>query len=534
MYKNLKFRIIICFCLVITLFFTCVTRIFIINASGYSSASAQNNTYRFNLTALRGTIFDSNMQPLTNRNTKTVAVFTPCETAVAAVSSLKDSAEKERILESLKNGKPAFTKVDKPIDAFGVYCTEVYENTTSNMLCPQLIGYLDSEGHGVTGLQKEYDDILYSSDNHSVALVTSALGEVLSGEEISEEFNENIINSGIALTINSDIQSLTLSAMANVVSGAAVITEIGTGKIRAMVSVPEFDAANIADYLELDNSPFLNKCISAYNVGSVFKPCVAAAALEKGGYDGFSVNCVGANHIAGHTFNCHKLSGHGAMNLKDALAYSCNSFFYNISVKLGADAVYNMASALGFGNNYEIAKGIKLSGSLTGIDSLRSNERTLVNLSIGQGKLLLSPVALLSLYEAISNGGIYYPQTVIEGKVKNGAVIERISPTPVRVMSEKTAGILRENLKAVTEYGTGTAASPTLTTAAGKTATAETGWQKNGTIIKNSWFCGFFPADKPKYAVAILIEDSKGGEDVAAPIFAKIADSITLLENSKK
>lgn len=534
MSKSLNFRIIISFCLILTLFFTCITRIFIINNSDYSSVSAQNNSYRFNLTSIRGTVFDSNMQPLTNKSTRTVAVFTPCETAIAAALTLSDENEKARILLSLKEGKPAFCEVNEPIDSFGVYSTEIYINTDSNLLCPQLIGYLDSEGHGVTGIQKEYDDILYTNEKHSVALVTDALGNVLSGEEISEQFKEDIINSGIALTINSDIQHLTATAMKNVSSGAAVITEIGTGRLRAMVSVPEFDAANIADSLQLDNSPFLNKCISGYNVGSVFKPCVAAAALENSQFENFSVNCVGSNNIAGHTFNCHKLSGHGITNLKNALAYSCNSFFYNISVKLGADAIYNMASALGFGSNYEIAKGICLSGSLTDINALRSNELSLVNLSIGQGKLLLSPVALLSLYEAIANDGIYYPQTVIEGKVQNGAVINRATPTPVRVMPQKTANILKENLKAVIEYGTGTAAKPSLTSAAGKTATAETGWKKNGTIIKNSWFCGFFPADNPKYAVAILIEDSKGGDDVAAPIFAKIADSITLLENSKK
>ncbi len=534
MLRNFKFRIIICFCLIITLFFTCITRIFIINNSGYSSVAAQNNTHRFRLAPLRRTVFDCNMQPITNSDTKTVAVFTPCETAVAMASNLKNSDDRKRILESLRKGVPVFSQVDSPIDAFGVYCTEVYVNTPDNLLCPQLIGYLDSESHGVTGIQKEYDEWLYSTQSHSVTLPIDALGNVLSGEEIREEFDSSVISSGIALTINSDIQRLTLAAMKNVTSGAAVITELGTGKLRAMVSVPEFDAANISDYLEMDNSPFLNKCISAYNVGSVFKPCVAAAALEKGGYEGFTVGCVGANNIAGHTFNCHKLSGHGVTDLKNALAYSCNSFFYNISVKLGADAVYNMASALSFGTNYEIAKGIRLGGTLTSAAEIRSNQRTLVNLSIGQGKLLLSPIALLSLYEAIACGGIYYPQTVIEGKVQNGAVEKEKSPTPIRVMSEKTADILKENLKAVTEYGTGTAAKPTLTTAAGKTATAETGWEKNGVIIKNSWFCGFFPAESPKYAVAILIEDSKGGDDVAAPIFARIADSITLLENSKK
>lgn len=534
MNKSTGLRIILSFCLIIALFFGCIMRIFVINSSDYLSVAAQNNTYKFTLSKLRRTIFDSDMQPLTNSATKWVAVFTPSESAVLATSGIKNSEDKARVLDSLKKGEPALAEVTEPIDAFGVHCTEVYINTPSTLLCPQLIGYLDSDSHGVTGLQKQYDEWLYTNANHSVALAIDAKGRVLSGEEIYEDFDESVLSGGLALTINSSLQSLTLKAMQNVASGAAVITEIGTGKIRAMVSVPEFSADSVADYLNADNSPLLNKCVMGYNVGSVFKPCVAAAALEKSGFGSFSVNCSGSNTIAGHIFKCHKLSGHGAVNMRNALAYSCNSFFYNISVKLGGDAVYNMASALGFGNGHQIANGIALGGSLTDIEAVRSNERTLANLSIGQGKLLLSPTALLSLYEAIAGGGVYYPQTVIEGEVINGAVKKAERPTPVRVMSEETANILKDYLKSVIEYGTGTAARPSLTTAAGKTATAETGWEKNGVLIKNSWFCGFFPADNPKYAVSILIEDSKGGDDVAAPVFAKIADSITLLENSKK
>ena len=534
MNRNFYLRIIFCFCIIVALFFTCITRIFVINSSDYLNASAQNNTYKFTLSHLRRTIFDSNMQPITNSETKTVAVFTPCESAVLAANNIKNSEDRSRVLNSLKNGEPALAEINSPLDVFGVYCTQVYINSPSNLLCPQLIGYLDSDGHGVAGIQKQYDEWLASGSVHSVALATTAKGKVLSGEDAHENFDESVINSGIALTINSDIQTLVLAAMHNVTSGAAVVTEIGTGKIRAMVSVPEFSADRVADYLSAENSPLLNKCVMGYNVGSVFKPCVAAAALEKGGFGNFSVNCVGNNTIAGHIFKCHKLSGHGSVGMRDALAFSCNSFFYNISVKLGADSVYNMASSLGFGNNHQIANGISLGGSLTDIEAIRSNERTLVNLSIGQGKLLLSPVSMLSLYEAIGNAGVYYPQTVIEGEVVNGVIEKGSTATPVRVMNEKTANILKEYLISVTEYGTGTAAKPSLTTAAGKTATAETGWQKNGVLIKNSWFCGFFPAEEPKYAISILIEDSKGGDDVAAPIFAKIADSVTLLENSKK
>ncbi len=534
MFKRSGERIIISFCLIIILFFIGITRIFIINNSGYRETATKNNSYRLHLSNLRGTIFDTNMLPITNSETKTVAVFTPTETAVTAASALLDEEAKSYVLDSLKKGKPVSVTVEKPIDAFGVFTTKVYVNTPSDLICPQLIGYIDVDSKGAAGIQKTYEDVLYSNKKHTVSLAKDGLGNILSGAEITEDFDESVINSGLSLTINSDIQRLAASSMSNVSSGAMVITEIGTGKIRAMVSVPEFDATNVAEFLNADNSPLLNKGISAYNVGSVFKPSVAAALIESGKYKNEKINCTGSNKISGHSFHCHNLSGHGIVDRTDALAFSCNSFFYNISVKLGTNSIYNMASALRFGTNYEIAKGIKLAGSLPKKSELTDNTRGLVNLSIGQGKLLLSPVAILSLYEAVANGGVYYQQTVIEGVVKNGVITQKKKAVPVRVMSEETANILKEDLKKVIEYGTGKSAKPSLTSGAGKTATAETGWKKNGSIIKNSWFCGFFPYENPKYAVSILIEDSKGGEDVAAPIFAKIADSITLLENSKK
>ncbi len=534
MFKKSGERIIIGFCFIIVLFFIGITRIFLINGSGYSETAAKSNSYKLNLSDLRGTIFDTNMLPITNNDTKIVAVFTPTETAVTAASSIKDEETKSYVLNSLKKGTPVSVTVEKPIDAFGVFCTKVYINTSKDLVCPQLIGYLDVDSKGVAGIQKAYDDILYSNKKHTVLIAKDGLGNILGGAEISEDFDESVINSGISLTIDSDIQRLAAASMGNVSSGAMVITEIGTGKIRAMVSVPEFDATNVAAFLNADNSPLLNKCISAYNVGSVFKPSVAAALIESGKYKNQIINCTGTNKISGHSFHCHNLSGHGVVNRTDALAFSCNSFFYNIAIKLGAGSIYNMASSLRFGTNYEIAKGMMLSGSLPKKSELDGNVRSLVNLSIGQGKLLLSPVAILSLYEAVANGGVYYKQTVIEGVVENGVVKKSEKAVPVRVMSEETANILKEDLKKVIEYGTGKSAKPTLTSGAGKTATAETGWKKNGSIIKNSWFCGFFPYENPKYAVSILIEDSKGGEDVAAPIFAKIADSITLLQNSKK
>lgn len=531
--RNFDTRICLAFCLVVTLFFTCILRIFTINNAGYTEASQQTNSYTLELSRLRGTIFDCNMRPITNTQTKTVAVFLPNESAVSAAISVLSDEAKSNVLSSLKNGIPKFAEIEHPIDHYGVYCTEVYVGTPETLLSPQLIGYLDSDGHGVTGIQKAFDDILFSEEKHTVAIDIDGLGNILPGGETTEIFNENVINSGIKLTIDSDIQEVTLKAMQNVKCGAAVVSEIGTGKIKAMVSMPEFNPTKVSDYLEDSDSPLINRALRAYNVGSVFKPSVAAAAIESGNAQ-VEYTCSGLAKFSGHTFRCHSLAGHGKIGIKDALAYSCNVFFYNVSVLLGADNVYNMASSLGFNSGYEICSGISCSASMPDLSALKASDSALVNLSIGQGSLLLSPVSILSLYEAIANNGIYYPQTIIEGVVSNGATTRHPTSVPTRAMFKETANKIKEQLKAVLEYGTGKSAMPTLTSAAGKTATAETGWIKNGKKIENSWFCGFFPQENPKYVVSVLIENSMGGDDIAAPVFSKIADSITTLENSKK
>lgn len=531
--KKTGWRIVCCFGLIITLFFTCILRIFVINSGEYSEVQKTTNGYNLKLSDLRGTVFDCNMRRITNATTKKVALFMPNESGVAAATELLDKSTAEYVLSSLKNGIPQVAEVKSNIDFYGVYYTDVVVNTASELISPQLIGYLSADGHGVAGVQKSYDSILYSSKSHSLSVEADGMGNVLSGGEIYEIKNESITDSGIMLTLNTDIQEITADAMKNVKCGAAVVTEIGTGKIRAMVSVPEFDACNAAEYLNSENSPFINRAITAYNAGSVFKPCVAIAAIESG-FEKYTCSCFGSFEVSGHKFKCHNYAGHGQMDINNALAYSCNVFFYNLALKLGANSVYNTASMLGFGNGYEICKDISCSSQITDIKKLRENSKELVNLSIGQGNLLLSPVSILSLYEAIANNGVYYKQTVIEGTVENGTLVSNEKSYPTRVMSPETAEKIKTFLLSVLEYGTGVGAKPSVTTAAGKTATAETGWLKNGKLAENSWFCGFFPFENPKYAVAVLIEDYSGKDDTASPVFAKIADGITVYENSLK
>ena len=129
----------------------------------------------------------------------------------------------------------------------------------------------------------------------------------------------------------------------------------------------------------------------------------------------------------------------------------------------------------------------------------------------------------------LANGGKYYLPSVIEGTLQNGEITPYNIGSPTVAMKETTAEILKECLKEVVEEGTGTSAKPLNASAAGKTATAQTGKKQNGKEICSTWFCGFFPFESPKYTVIVFCENSQKQTKSCAEIFAEIADKITSL-----
>lgn len=522
-------RIVWCFSVLSVLMFFCICRIYLLATSNSIKNAAAENGYTETVGILRKSIFDCNMLRLTNSKTEIMAAVNPSPHAIAAISSVLEGEKLNNALTLLNSGRPAVVTVPKFIDCDGITCFETYEHTNENMIAPHLIGYLDREGHGVSGVEAAYDSDLFCNSWVRVNFPTDSFGNILGGAspEIITDFG--IVSSGVVLTIDSEIQSSVEEIMKKVQCGAAVVEEIGTGKIRAMVSVPNFNAKNVSAFLESEDSPLLNRALSAYNVGSVFKPCLAAAAID-GGFGNYKYTCTGKSEVNGNVFKCHNLSGHGETDLEHAIAFSCNTFFYNLALNFGGEKLYNTASSLNFGSSLDLGGIYTAGGKITNKEKLENDNNSLVNAAIGQGEILLSPVSMLTVYEAIANGGVYSYPTVIEGYAQNGELetygVERAK---TRVMSKETAEILKRYLNSVVEFGTGTAAKPKLCTAAGKTATAETGWRKNGELIQNSWFCGFFPLEDPKYVVCVLVEDEKRSAISGAPIFSEIADEITSL-----
>ncbi len=496
----------------------------------FSAAAQRQGSYKLTVSRQRGTIFDANMLPITNNETEIIAAVTPAFGVMDEIREYLYDESPATLAHRLADGKPVLVRLKEEVNTKNVKSVRVYKN--SGGMATHLIGYTDGEGHGVCGVEAAFDELLYSEDSVEFIFSMSAAGEILEGgAEVKK--NSDAEHNGVQLTIDTKIQRA-VEAAAVLKSGAVVVSEVGTGKIRALASYPDYDVKNLKDYLNDESSPLINRAFCAYNVGSVFKPCVAAAAIEDGVYKSMIYDCRGYREIAGKSFACHNRSGHGVMNIKSALRESCNTYFYTLGISLGADKLYDMASALGFGTRYSFGGGLSTEqGHLPSVAEIGASAQSIANLSIGQGSLMLTPIALLPLYEAIANGGVYHRPSLIEGEISGGRLQKKEEENyPTRIMSEQTAKVLSEALLEVLESGTGKNASPKLCTAAGKTATAQTGWRQDGKAVDHSWLCGFFPADNPQYVVVIISENTSGGGTPCAPLFSAICDAIYTLNLS--
>lgn len=520
-------RTAISFFLIVFLFLGTVLKIASVSTQNYAEAQAKQSSKRITVSRVRGTIFDCNTVPLTNSTSKLIAAVSPTVRATVAISALLEDEKRDYVLDQLRHGTPVVCEVPYDPECEGIAVTEVYTHATSETPAVHTVGYTDGDGHGVSGLEAAYDDILFSKKKVDAVFSADGKGGILSGDEPYFENAATAIGNGVITTLDINIQNITENACQGIITGAAVVCEIESGKIRAIHSRPTFDITDVSASLSGENSPLLDRTLAAFSVGSVFKPCVAAALLENGNADEKCL-CTGNVVIGNRTFNCHARSGHGEVDLKTAVANSCNSFFYGIAAKVGADAICKMASALGFGSSLTLCKGIKTASGNMPKSATLTTDADLANIGIGQGQLLLSPVSMLTLYCAIAADGCYITPSLTEGIVQNGKITESRKISPTKVMSADTAAALRECLEEVIISGTGGAAAPTHCKAAGKTATAQTGRYLNGKEITNSWFCGYFPADAPKYAVAVMSEGTP--QKSTAAVFADIADGICELK----
>lgn len=521
------------FMFILLIMLTCILRIFVLCNDTVSAGTTEINTVSLSFGELRGNIFDTNLVSLTGCGKKVLAAVSPEPQAIMAISEILEGEELKNAMERLSSGKPILLELEVPVDCEGITCITAIQHESKDNPAEHVLGYTGADGHGVCGIEAACDSLLYTGEKLRYIYSVDGHGQVLPGVRPKLAGDTSVYRNGVALTLDGRIQSITEKAMSGINRGAAVVLEVGTGKIRAMVSRPAYDTTDVASSLTDGSSPLINRALCAYNVGSVFKPCIAAAALEQGRYAGMHYTCTGSCPVGGHTFNCNSI--HGRVGMREALTYSCNTFFYNLAVKTGASAVYDMARSLNFGNPVALASGITTqSGKLTALSRLSSSDAAMANFAIGQGDLLLSPLSIGYMYLSIAGDGTYRISPLVESEIRDKRRVKTESvPNATRVMSAKTAAILRDYLISTVSEGTGKKAMPQTGGAGGKTATAQTGWvNADGGDVTQGWFCGFFPADNPEYVVVVLAEDVASGGSVCAPVFAAVADGINALNLS--
>lgn len=520
-------------CSVMFAFFSIVAvRIITLNYGSYTSVSVSNSYKTIEVSKVRGTVFDCNLKPFTNCSPVYTAAVKPTASALQQLKTVLDTNAYNTVYEQMQKGSPVTVKLPCMIDeSDSIRVIEHYSPRSENLLAQHVIGYSDSSGSGVSGIEKAFNALLESSVRSiGVRFNADATGKIMLGREMQVYNNKFIQKSGIVLTLDKNIQKIAENAADELFidKGAVVISEIENGAIRACVSRPLYDPDRLEESINSTDSPFINRAFMAYSVGSAFKPVVAAAALEQGKKFTHTSNCTGSATINGVTFRCHEKSGHGYINLKEAITYSCNTFFIDLALKCEKNKLIETAENFGFGCSTEFAPGLFSSrGNLPSVNELDS-KAAVANLSFGQGSLLATPIQLAAVMACFANGGIYNEPYLIEGttNTETGFTTYSKENGTKRVISKKTADTICACLENVVINGTGKRAKSDLVTCAGKTATAQTGKSGSGGEIYNSWFVGYFPAENPQYAVAVLKEDGGEGAVSCAPVFKQICEKM--------
>lgn len=511
-------------------FITIIVRYYILAADpSYAETAAQQSQTVITLEKCSGNIYDRNMELLVNHDTKYMAVAVP--QAIDAEKTAEYAIDETDFREKLEEGVPfIFECTEELPESDGITVFSVPVRYSENQLAGHVIGYT-SQGEGVSGIERAYDSILRSSGGeNSVTYSVDGFGRVMIGDG-KEVVRSEAVSSGVVTAIDSRIQRICEEAGVNIRKGAIVVAEIRTGDILALASFPEYSVDELDAAFESEDSPMINRALYSYSVGSVFKLVTAAQAIDED-FSGYMYNCTGSIDIGGQEFRCHKLEGHGMQTMTDAMVNSCNTYFISLSRLLSVPDFRENAFSLGFGREIHLCSGMTASGGVLPSAEELLVEAELANFSFGQGKLTATPLQISQLTCAIANNGKIPVLRLIRGVTTDGKKAENEKEVSYYyAMEPDTANKLKKMMIAAVSENDASNARPFYVTAGAKTSTAQTGrYDDSGNEMCNAWITGFFPADKPEYAITILVEDGGYGNDSAAPIFRQIADKITKLE----
>ena len=504
-----------------------LVRLLIINLnSSYYKSFDMSAPREVTVISSYGDIYDRNGFPLVNTDESYTAVINP------------ETADRTAIEPHITDR----VKYDSCIDGTalflcGVDCAELPSVTviptknrySDDQLCEHIIGYTGIDG-GVCGLEKSYNELLRQPKSSvTLSYNVDARGNFLEGGGLGMQWKSGY-TTGIAMAIDGEIQSACTAAMKDVEKGACVVMDISTGEICAIVSKPSFDPSHPENSLNSSDAPFINRAFSPYSVGSVFKLVTAGAALEYGISEEYACDCSGSVMIRTTEFGCHRFGGHGIVDMRTAMVESCNPYFICLGRDIPSVFLHDFAQRLGFGKAQLFTADItSASGILPDSKQLLIPEEK-ANFSFGQGMLTATPLQVTMMTAAIANGGQMPSPVLVHGSTDLTRDYAEAAAVPsfTRVMKKSTADKLRSFMIS-TMYKENSAAVPEFATGGGKTSTAQTWtYDESGNENLNCWFTGFFPADRPQYAVTVVIEEGISGNVTCGPVFAEIADSVKM------
>lgn len=520
----------------LVLFGIVLCRVYWISTDTAYAANAGGQTVsETELPRMRGNFYDREGRLLTGAKRIWYALCIPGDSSYSTLFPYVPFEAQNELYEKRNSLSPFLIQVDSDLSSSGVYVYQSAERYLPVPIAPHLIGYLDGEGHGVSGLELAYEDILYdSAAQQAVTCTTTAQGSLLTGTEPELQTEDEGGNQGVQLTLDAVLQRACEGiAQQEMSRGCILVMRVETGEVVASVSVPEFDPDDIAKSIAANDTSLINRPLAAFSAGSVFKLVLALAAY-RAGLDWFSYDCEGSVQVADQTFRCALGKAHGTVNLRGALEESCNCYFIKLGELLGAEQILAAAQDLGFGEATAVAPGLKSAAGELPDPALLQSDGQLAMFSFGQGALTVTPLQIAAMTNALADGGCYHTPRFVEGTLDTvtGSLTPLESPEPRTVCEESVANVLCSMMISVVEEGIGTQAQPDEGGAGGKTGTAQTGqYQTDGEELLNYWFTGFWPADDPQYTITVLQDGLLEPPTSSAAIFAQVANALLVLEN---
>ena len=386
--------------------------------------------------------------------------------------------------------------------------------------------YFYPETVGRSGLEQRFDESLAGTPGGRLLRVD------VSGYRYEDlALRDPAAGSDLLLAVDLKVQRAAEQALQGV-EGAAVVMDPRNGDVLALASSPTYDPNDFVPVLTLDTwnqlsqdpgRPLVHRAVAGtYAPGSVFKPVTAFAALENGKIDAATrFTCPGYFMLGDTRFACWYRHGHGEQTIRSALRNSCNVFFFETGLLCGREIIAHMASAMGFGEKTGIDLDYEASGNIPlGRQDQGWYSGDTCNFSIGQGPVTVTPLQMAVMACTIANGGqVPWPRLVLGVRPPGREGFDPVPPRMVNQMNWTPASLalVQGGMHDVIMHGSGTGrlAQVPGVDAAGKTGTAEFG--PKGNEKKRAWMICYAPADRPRYAIALVVDEAQGGGVDAAP-----------------